>query len=183
VQFTPTIIPDVILIEPKVFGDERGLFFETWHRRKFADAGIDADFVQDNHSRSVQGTLRGLHYQIRQPQGKLVRVTAGEVFDVAVDIRPESTTFGSWVGERLSAANNRLLWIPPGFAHGFYVLSDAAVFQYKCTDYYAPEFERAIRWNDAELGIEWPLIEGRQPILSERDRAAHGLGAQPITVL
>lgn len=168
-QFKPTSIPDVVLIEPEVFGDRRGFFMEVWHRRKFAEAGIDVDFVQDNHSRSVKGTLRGLHYQIRQPQGKLVRVIAGEVFDVAVDLRRNSPTFGRWVGEYLSAENKRLLWLPPGFAHGFYVVSDSAEFMYLCTDYYAPEYERTLLWNDPEVGVEWP-VEGREPVLSGKDR-------------
>ena len=167
-----TAIPDVRIIEPRVFGDARGFFMETWSRRDFAAAGIDADFVQDNHSRSVQGTLRGLHYQIQQPQGKLVRVTAGEVFDVAVDLRRASPTFGRWLGVMLSAENHRQLWVPPGFAHGFYVVSEVAEFQYKCTDYYASEHERCIRWDDPELGIEWPLIlDGSKPLLSDKDRA------------
>lgn len=164
----PTAIAEVLLIEPAVFGDERGFFMETWQRSKFAKAGIDYDFVQDNHSRSCQGTLRGLHYQIRQPQGKLVRVTNGEVFDVAVDIRRGSPTFGYWVSEFLSAENKRMLWIPPGFAHGFYVTSAVTEFQYKCTDYYAPEHERCIRWDDPDLAIAWPL-QGR-PLVSAKDQ-------------
>lgn len=164
-----TEIPEVLIIEPDVFGDERGFFMETWQRQKFAEIGIDYDFVQDNYSRSVKGTLRGLHYQIKQPQGKLVRVTVGEVFDVAVDIRKDLPTFGQWVGEYLSAENKRMLWIPPGFAHGFYVLSDVAEFQYKCTDYYAPEYERFIKWDDPELGIDWPL-DG-EPLLSDKDQS------------
>jgi len=167
-RVSATKIPDVKLIEPDVFGDERGFFIETWQRKKFAEAGIDYDFVQDNHSRSVQGTLRGLHYQIQQPQGKLVRVLMGEVYDVAVDIRRDSPTFGQWVGEYLSAENKRMLWIPPGFAHGFYVTSDMADFLYKCTDYYSPEHERCIRWDDSQLIIDWPL-KG-EPIVSEKDR-------------
>ena len=168
-KFTPTAIPDVVLIEPQVFEDERGFFMETWQRRKFAEAGIDVDFVQDNHSRSVKGTLRGLHYQLPpHAQGKLVRLTVGEVFDVAVDIRRGSPTFGRWVGEYLSAENKRMLWIPPGFAHGFYVTSDVAEFQYRCTDYYEPECERCIRWDDASLGIEWPLFG--EPLISDKDR-------------
>ncbi|PWG61462.1 dTDP-4-dehydrorhamnose 3,5-epimerase [Sediminicurvatus halobius] len=166
---TPTHIPDVLLLTPKVHGDHRGFFMETWNARVFAELGLDLVFVQDNHSRSQQGTLRGLHYQIRQPQGKLVRVTVGEVFDVAVDMRRSSATFGQWVGERLSAENKRMLWVPPGFAHGFLVLSDAAEFQYKCTDYYAPEHERTLRWDDPDLGIEWPLTAGNRPLLSEKD--------------
>lgn len=165
---TPTRIPDVLLIDPDVFVDERGFFMETWHRRRFAEHGIDYDFVQDNHSRSVEGTLRGLHYQIEQSQGKLVRVTDGEVFDVAVDIRRSSPTFGHWVGNRLSADRKGMVWIPPGFAHGFYVTAGPAEIQYKCTDYYAPAQERTIQWDDAELAIEWPL-NGR-PLLSDKDR-------------
>ena len=168
-KFTPTEIPAVVLVEPTVFGDERGFFIESWERRKFAAAGIDADFVQDNHSRSVRGTLRGLHYQIEQPQGKLVRVTSGEVYDVAVDVRRASPTFGRWVGAVLSADNRRQLWIPPGFAHGFYVTSDAAEFQYKCTDFYAPAHERTIRWDDPDLAIDWPVPAGARPLLSPKD--------------
>ncbi len=168
-KFTATAIPDVILIEPQVFGDERGFFMETWHARKFADAGIDYDFVQDNHSKSAQSILRGLHYQIQQPQGKLVRVTAGEVYDVAVDLRYGSPTFGKWVGEYLSAENKRMLWIPPGFAHGFYVTSESAEFLYKCTDFYAPEHERCVRWDDPDLLIDWPLVNRQPPILSKKD--------------
>ncbi|SCZ67313.1 dTDP-4-dehydrorhamnose 3,5-epimerase [Thiohalomonas denitrificans] len=170
-KVTPTKIPDVKLIEPAVFGDERGFFMEVWERRKFAEAGIDVDFVQDNHSRSVKGTLRGLHYQLPpHPQGKLVRVTLGEVFDVAVDIRKSSPTFGQWVGEYLSADNRRQLWIPPGFAHGFYVTSEIAEFQYKCTDFYAPDCEASIRWDDADLGIDWPLAGA--PLVSAKDGQA-----------
>ena len=176
-KFTRTEIPDVILIEPDVFADERGFFVESWHRKKFAAEGLDENFVQDNHSRSVKGTLRGLHYQIRQPQGKLVRVTMGEVFDVAVDIRRSSPTFGKWVGARLSATNFHLFWVPPGFAHGFYVLSDVAEFQYKCTDYYAPEHERSIIWDDPEIGIEWPLVDASKPLLSAKDQASVSLQA------
>lgn len=164
-----TEIPDVLIIEPQVFGDERGFFMETWQRRKFAEAGIDYDFVQDNHSRSIQGTLRGLHYQIQQPQGKLVRVTVGEVFDVAVDLRRNSPTFGQWVGEYISADNQRMLWVPPGFAHGFYVTSEVAEFQYKCTDYYAPGHERCIRWDDENLGIDWPIAAGVETLVSTKD--------------
>jgi dTDP-4-dehydrorhamnose 3,5-epimerase len=169
-KVTRTRIADVLLIEPEVFGDERGFFIEVWQRRRFAEHRIDCDFVQDNHSRSVRGTLRGLHYQLRRPQGKLMRVTAGEVFDVAVDLRRSSPTFRQWVGQYLSADNRHMLWIPPGFAHGFYVVSDAAECLYKCTDYYAPEDELGIRWNDAELGIEWPLRG--PPLLSDKDRQA-----------
>lgn len=168
-QFTPTRIPEVLLIEPDVFGDERGYFMEIWQRNKFAEAGIDYDFVQDNHSRSVQGTLRGLHYQLPpHAQGKLVRVTIGEVFDVAVDIRRGSPTFGQWVGKYLSADNKHMLWLPPGFAHGFYTISEVAEFQYKCTDYYAPECERSIRWDDATIGVDWPTTQA--PLVSSKDQ-------------
>lgn len=169
VKFTPTAIPDVILIEPQVFGDERGFFMETWHREKFAAAGIEAAFVQDNLSRSERGTLRGLHYQIQQPQGKLARVHAGAVFDVAVDIRRRSPTFGQWVGVQLSAENKHALWVPPGFAHGFYVLEGPALFSYRCTDFYAPEHERTIRWDDPEIGVAWPGVTETPPILSAKD--------------
>jgi len=166
---TRLAIPDVLLIEPKVFGDDRGFFFESFNAARFAEAvGRRVDFVQDNHSRSARGVLRGLHYQIRQPQGKLVRVAAGEVFDVAVDIRKGSPTFGRWVGALLSADNKRQMWIPEGFAHGFVVISESAEFLYKTTDYWAPEHERCIAWNDPALGIEWPL-DGA-PVLSEKDR-------------
>ena len=165
---TPLTIPDVILIEPKVFGDERGFFFESFNQAQFEQAiGKSVQFVQDNHSRSARNVLRGLHYQIQQPQGKLVRVVQGEVFDVAVDLRKSSKTFGQWVGEILSAENKRQLWIPEGFAHGFVVLSDTAEFLYKTTDYYAPAHERCILWSDATLGIKWP--DGIQPILSAKD--------------
>jgi dTDP-4-dehydrorhamnose 3,5-epimerase len=163
-----TPIPDVLLIEPKVFQDERGFFLESYQREKFKEAGIDVDFVQDNHSKSCLGTLRGLHYQIRQPQGKLVRVIAGEVFDVAVDIRKQSPTFGQWVGDYLSAENQRMLWVPAGFAHGFYVTSLEAEVLYKASDYYAPEWERSILWNDPAIGIQWP-VQGELPILSPKD--------------
>ena len=165
---TPLAIPDVILLEPKVFGDDRGFFFESFNHRRFEEAiGKPVTFVQDNHSRSVKNVLRGLDYQIQQPQGKLVRVVQGEVFDVAVDLRKSSKTFGQWVGEILSAENKRQLWIPEGFAHGFVVLSDTAEFLYKTTDYYAPAHERCILWNDETLAIHWPA--GIQPILSAKD--------------
>jgi len=167
-----TSIPDVKLIEPKVFGDERGFFMETWNEKAFREIGINSTFVQDNHSRSVKNTLRGLHYQIRQPQGKLVRVTRGEVFDVAVDLRSSSPTLGHWVGEYLSEENNRMLWVPPGFAHGFLVTSDTADFQYKCTDFYAPEYERSIHWADEELAVDWPLGKNVDPIVSQKDKQA-----------
>jgi dTDP-4-dehydrorhamnose 3,5-epimerase len=170
VRGVATAIPGVLVIEPTVFGDARGFFFETWNRKAFAQlAGADIDFVQDNHSASERGVLRGLHYQIRRPQGKLVRVVAGEVFDVAVDLRRSSPTFGRWAGERLSARNRRMMWVPPGFAHGFLVLSESAEFLYKATDYYAPEHERTLLWNDPALAIGWPL-EGA-PILKPRDAA------------
>ena len=164
----PLAIPDVVLIEPKVFGDERGFFFESFNQAQFEEAiGKPVQFVQDNHSRSVKNVLRGLHYQIQQPQGKLVRVVQGEVFDVAVDLRKSSKTFGQWVGEVLSADNKRQLWVPEGFAHGFVVLSDTAEFLYKTTDYYAPAHERCILWNDATLSIQWP--DRMKPILSAKD--------------
>ena len=162
-----TQLAGVLIIEPKVFGDHRGFFLETFQVERYRDAGIGLPFVQDNHSRSQRGVLRGLHYQVQQPQGKLVRVVAGEVFDVAVDIRPGSPTFGRWVGEVLSAENRRQLWIPAGFAHGFQVLSDSAEFLYKTTDYYAPECERSILWNDPDLAISWPLAG--VPLLSGKD--------------
>lgn len=164
----PTSIPDILLIEPRVFQDERGFFMESYQKQKFKDAGIDVEFVQDNHSKSSLGTLRGLHYQIRQPQGKLVRVVVGEVFDVAVDIRKHSPTFGQWVGHSLSAENKRMLWVPPGFAHGFYVTSVEAEVLYKASDYYAPQWERSLIWNDPAIGIRWP-IQDEVPILSVKD--------------
>ena len=167
-QVTATAIPEVLLIEPKVFGDERGFFFESFNQRVWQEqTGITRDFVQDNHSRSARGVLRGLHYQIRRPQGKLVRVVVGEVFDVAVDLRRGSPTFGSWVGEILSAENKKQLWVPEGFVHGFLVLSESADFLYRTSDYYAPEHERCIIWNDPDLGIDWPLIG--PPGLSAKD--------------
>ena len=171
---TPTEIPDVLILEPKVFGDARGFFFESFNARDFAQAtGLNVDFVQDNHSKSARGVLRGLHYQIQHPQGKLVRVVQGEVFDVAVDLRKSSATFGRWVGVHLSADNHRQLWVPPGFAHGFVVLSDSADFLYKTTDYYAPQHERALRWDDPHVGIAWPLDRLRgAPQLSGKDAAA-----------
>jgi dTDP-4-dehydrorhamnose 3,5-epimerase len=168
---TPTAIADVFLLEPKVYGDERGFFFESFNERVFREAtGVTLPFVQDNHSKSSHGVLRGLHYQTKQAQGKLVRVVAGEVFDVAVDIRPESPTYGKWVGEILSGTNKRQLWIPPGLAHGFLVLSESAEFLYKTTDYYAPEFERCIAWNDPTLAIPWPTL-AQPPKLSAKDTA------------
>jgi len=168
---TPTVIPDVLVIEPKVFGDARGFFYESFNSKDFDEAvGKHIDFVQDNHSRSIRGVLRGLHYQIQQPQGKLVRAVQGTVFDVAVDIRKSSPTFGQWVGVELSAGNHKQLWIPAGFAHAFFVLSESAEFVYKTTDYYAPAHERCISWNDASLGIDWPDI-GVAPVLSAKDAA------------
>lgn len=171
-DFERTAIPDVVLVRPKVFGDARGYFLESWEEGKFARGGIPAKFVQDNHSHSGRHILRGLHYQIEQPQGKLVRVVTGTVFDAAVDIRRSSPTFGKWVGVELSQENHHILWIPPGFAHGYLVLSDSADFLYKVTDYWAPQHERAIRWDDPEIGVKWPLPAGVKPVLSEKDRAA-----------
>ncbi|MBS3803295.1 MAG: dTDP-4-dehydrorhamnose 3,5-epimerase [Oleiphilaceae bacterium] len=162
-------IPDVLILEPKVFHDERGFFLETWERRNYEKAGIPADFVQDNHSFSAEGVLRGLHYQIGHPQGKLVRVTAGEVFDVAVDLRRRSPTFGRWVSFNLNGDNKRQIWIPPGFAHGFYVIKGPAEFQYKCSEYYAPSQERCLLWSDPALEIDWPLPPGVRPSLSQKD--------------
>ena len=163
-----TEIPDVLIIEPNVFGDDRGFFYESYNKKTFTDAtGIDCEFVQDNHSQSAQNVLRGLHYQISKPQGKLVRVVSGIVCDVAVDIRRSSETFGQWVGVELSAENKRELWIPEGFAHGFLVLSESAEFLYKTTDYYAPEYERCIQWNDRKLSIDWPIVG--EPVVSEKD--------------
>jgi len=170
-KVTACTIPDVLLIEPRVFGDDRGFFYESFNQRAFNQATqSDLQFVQDNHSKSARNVLRGLHYQVQQPQGKLVRVTAGEVFDVAVDIRRNSPTFGKWAGVLLSAANKRQLWVPPGLAHGFLVLSETAEFLYKTTDYYAPEYERCIAWNDPTLAIEWPAT-GALPLLSAKDAA------------
>lgn len=174
-EFIPTSIPDVVLIQPKVFEDPRGFFMETYREEFFAANGIPNRFVQENHSRSQKGVLRGLHYQIRQPQGKLVRVTAGEIFDVAVDIRRSSQTFGACVGIILSAQNRKQIWIPEGFAHGFYVLSDFAEVIYKVTDYYAPQWECSIQWNDPALGIAWPLDETATLTLSQKDREAKPL--------
>lgn len=170
-QVIPTAIPDVLIIEPKVFGDARGFFYESFNQRAFNEAtGLDVQFVQDNHSRSAKGVLRGLHYQIEHAQGKLVRVVQGAVFDVAVDIRKSSPTFGKWVGVELSADNYRQLWVPAGFAHGFLVLSESADFLYKTTDYYHPEYERSIRWDDPTLAIDWPLEV--KPVLSSKDEQA-----------
>jgi dTDP-4-dehydrorhamnose 3,5-epimerase len=170
--FEPLSIPDVIRMTPTVFSDPRGFFMETWRAEEFARAGIDAVFVQENQSASRKATLRGLHYQIRRPQGKLVRVVAGAIYDVAVDLRQQSPTFGRWVGDTLSADNRATLWVPPGFAHGFLVLSDTAEMIYKCTDTYAPEHERSIRWDDPDLAIDWPLPSGSAPLLSPKDQQA-----------
>jgi len=174
-KITSTLISDVLILHPKIFADERGFFLESYQKQLFSDAGIPFDFIQDNHSKSQQGVLRGLHYQIRQPQGKLVRVIAGEIFDVAVDIRKSSSTFGKWVGDYLSAENKKMLWIPPGFAHGFYVTSPAAEVLYKATNYYAPQWERTILWNDPTISIDWPIGD-IPPILSPKDVAGKLFG-------
>jgi dTDP-4-dehydrorhamnose 3,5-epimerase len=179
-EFLPTEIPEVVLIRPKVFGDARGYFMESYEKRKFAAAGLEPEFVQDNHSHSARHILRGLHYQIRQPQGKLVRVVCGTVFDVAVDIRRSSPTFGRWVGAVLSDENHHMLWVPPGFAHGYLVLSERADFLYKVTDYWAPQQERAIRWNDPEIGVHWPLPAGVEPVVSAKDAAAASFRAAEV---
>ena len=171
-KINETSLPGVIQVTPKVHGDDRGYLMETWHSRRFAENGINAEFVQDNFSQSARGTLRGIHYQIDQAQGKLIRVVKGEIYDVAADLRRSSAHFGQWVGVVLSADNKHQLWIPPGFGHGFLVLSETAEVEYKCTDYYAPESERAIRWNDPEIGIDWPLADGVRPVLSPKDAAA-----------
>jgi len=176
---TPTAIPDVLILQPKVFGDARGFFYESFNARDFAEAtGLDVSFVQDNHSKSAKGVLRGLHYQIQHAQGKLVRVVQGEVFDVAVDLRKRSATFGQWVGVHLSAENHRQLWVPPGFAHGFVVLSESAEFLYKTTDYWYPEHERSLLWNDPAVGIDWPL-DG-QPLLAAKDAAGKPLAQAEV---
>ena len=173
-----TAIPEVLVLESKVYGDARGFFLERFNKRAFLDGtGIDVEFVQDNHSRSVRNVLRGLHYQIRQPQGKLVWVVVGAIYDVAVDLRRSSLTFGKWAGFELSARSGQMAWIPPGFAHGFLVVSDAAEVLYKTTDYYAPEHERTLLWNDPDLRITWPLEAGVEPILADKDRKGKGLGS------
>ena len=178
-QVLPTDLPGVLLLEPRVFGDARGFFFESYNRRAFHKAtGVDVEFVQDNHSRSSRNVLRGLHYQIRQAQGKLIRVTAGEVWDVAVDLRKSASTFGRWTGFTLSAESRRMAWIPPGFAHGFLVVSDSAEVLYKATDYYAPEHERTLLWSDAALGIKWPLAG--QPVLADKDRRGTPLASAEV---
>jgi len=183
-QFTPLDIPDVILVEPQVFEDSRGFFLESYHKGQFTAAVLKLepfDFVQDNHSGSRRGSLRGLHYQIRQAQGKLVRVIAGEAYDVAVDLRRNSTTFGNWVGCMLSAQRKNQLWIPPGFAHGFYVVSEWAEVLYKATDYYAPQWERSLLWNDPAIGIKWPLLPGdEEPVLSDKDRNGRPLAQAEV---
>lgn len=176
-QVLATEIPDVKLIRPDVFGDARGFLLETWNRRAFAGAGLEAQFVQDNHSRSARGTLRGLHYQVHKTQGKLVRVGAGTVFDVSVDVRRSSPSFGRWVGVILSDENHEAVWVPPGFAHGFLVLSETADVHYKLTDFHAPEHERSILWDDPELAIDWPLPDGMAPLLSPRDRTGSRFAA------
>lgn len=175
-----TEIPEVLVFEPKVFGDQRGYFLETWRDDFFREAGVDFGFVQDNQSSSHQGVLRGLHYQISHPQGKLVRVLSGRVFDVAVDLRRSSPTFGRWVGVELSGENRRLFWVPPGFGHGFYVLSEMAEFAYKCTDYYAPEDERIIKFDDPQISIDWPLLDGVHTTLSEKDKAGASLSGADL---
>lgn len=170
-EFLRTAIPDVVLIRPRVFADARGYFLESWEERKFAAAGIDAHFVQDNHSHSARGVLRGLHYQVSQPQGKLVRVVRGAAFDVAVDLRRSSPSFGRWISTELSESNHHMLWVPPGFAHGFLALTEAVDFLYRCTDFYAPALERTILWNDPDLGVDWPLDRTGAPVLSAKDAA------------
>lgn len=170
-EFIDTPLNDVKVLQPKVFGDDRGFFMETFRANEFNEQCAPREFVQENHSRSKQGILRGLHYQIQQPQGKLVRVVSGSVFDVAVDLRKSSSTFGKWFGIELSAENKKQLWVPEGFAHGFYVMSESAEFVYRCTDYYAPEHERSLKWSDAKLSIDWPLVNNDAPLLSAKDEA------------
>jgi len=179
-KLVKTDIPDVLIIEPTVFTDDRGFFMETYQKRMFSEAGLPTEFVQDNHSGSRQGILRGLHYQLKHSQGKLVRVVVGEVFDVAVDLRKSSPTFGQWTGATLSAENKRGLWVPPGFGHGYYVLSDWAEFVYKVTDFYAPDWERTILWNDPQIGVQWPLLEGQMPVVSAKDAAGKLLSQADI---
>jgi len=178
--FEPTPLAGLYLLQPSVFGDERGFFLESWNAATFREAGFDLDFVQDNHSRSAQGILRGLHFQTEHPQGKLVRVTSGTVFDVAVDLRRSSPSFGQWYGVELSAANHRMLWVPPGFAHGFYVLSEYADFQYKCTDYYHPASEVSLAWDDSTVGIAWPIPADAPPRLSAKDAAGLSWAELPL---
>ena len=179
-KFEATPLADVLRLQPRVFGDSRGFFLESWNAEVFREAGLDLAFVQDNHSRSARGILRGMHYQTEHSQGKLVRVTAGEVFDVVVDLRRSSPTCGQWYGELLSADNHYQLWIPPGFAHGFLVTSELADFQYKCTDYYHPESEVCLAWDDPTIGIEWPLPPGESPLLSAKDMAGLAWGDIPL---
>ena len=169
-KVSASAIPEVKVLEPDVFGDERGFFLESWNRDRFARAGIDAEFVQDNHSRSVRGTLRGLHYQVGRPQGKLVQAVSGTIFDVVVDLRRSSPTYGHWVSFELSGDDHQMVWIPAGFAHGFYVLSAEADFLYKCTDYYSPEHDRTVAWNDPDLAIDWPVPADQAPLVSEKDQ-------------
>ncbi len=178
-RFLPTEIADVLLIQPQVFRDQRGFFFESWHAKKFAEQGIDVEFVQDNHSKSERGSLRGLHFQQPMAQGKLVRVVKGKVFDVAVDLRQSSETYGRWVGTWLSARNKEMMWIPSDFAHGFYVVSVIAEVIYKCTELYSPDYEHVIRWDDPEVGINWPLINSQDPRLSSKDTAGKDWRAVP----
>lgn len=179
-KFEATPLEGVYLLTPKVFGDERGFFIESWNAGTFSDAGFDLKFVQDNHSRSVRGTLRGMHYQLEHTQGKLVRVTSGTVFDAVVDMRHDSPTLGQWYGAELCAKNHQMLWIPPGFAHGFYVLSEFADFQYKCTDIYHPQSEVTLAWNDHEVGIQWPVAEGVSPQLSAKDQLGLPFSEAPL---
>lgn len=179
-QFSSTKLPGVILVEPKVFEDERGFIFESYHAQRFAENGLSLNFCQDNHSRSKKGALRGIHYQIRQAQGKLVRVVIGEIYDVAVDLRKSSPTFGQWMGMNLSAENKKQLYVPPGFGHGFYVVSEWAEVLYKATDYYAPQWERTLLWNDPDVNIEWPVSPGEEPILSPKDAAGIPFGQAEV---
>ncbi len=179
-NFEATPLEGVYLITPKVFGDPRGFFMETWNARAFAEAGLGINFVQDNHSRSSRGILRGMHYQLEQTQGKLVRVTAGSVFDAVVDMRRDSPTRGQWYGATLSAENHQMLWVPPGFAHGFYVLSESADFLYKCDNFYHPQSEASLAWDDPDVGIEWPIPEGEEPQLSAKDSAGLSLAEAPL---
>jgi dTDP-4-dehydrorhamnose 3,5-epimerase len=180
VRLVPTTIPDVLVVEPRVFGDDRGFFLETYHAERFREQGLDVTFQQLNTSRSRRGTLRGLHYQVERPQGKLVRVVRGAVYDVAVDLRRSSPTFGRWVGEELSEDNKRQIWIPAGFAHGFLALTDDAELVYACTEVWRPEFDRCLRWDDARVGVRWPLIDGEAPLLSPKDAAGPGLDAADL---
>lgn len=179
-KFEPTPLEGVYLVKPRVFGDARGFFMESWNAATFRDAGFDLNFVQDNHSRSSRGILRGLHYQLKHTQGKLVRVTYGAVYDAVVDMRADSPTLGQWYGATLSAENHDMLWIPAGFAHGFYVLSDFADFQYKCTDIYHPQSEVSLAWNDPDVGIAWPLADGEEPLLSAKDQEGLPWGQAPL---